>query len=81
MYRYDYCNEICDYDCLITSYFFWIVNFLGLASPKWFFSLFKEFLLYYQNICVLYFSHFIFWLHVWLITHTLEVIFIFHKLT
>jgi hypothetical protein len=71
---------ICEYNCLVTSYFFLIVNFLGLAAPEWFFSLFKDFSLRNQNICVyLFLALYILVGCLVLITHThtLGVIFIF----
>jgi hypothetical protein len=32
-------SEVCEYECLVTSFIFGIVDTLGLAAPKWFFSL------------------------------------------
>jgi hypothetical protein len=31
-------SEVCEYECLVTSFVFGIVDFLSLAAPKWFFS-------------------------------------------
>jgi hypothetical protein len=31
-------SVVCEYKCLITSFVFGIVDILGLAAPKWFFS-------------------------------------------
>jgi hypothetical protein len=31
-------SEVCEYECLVTSFVFGIVDILGLAAPKWFFS-------------------------------------------
>jgi hypothetical protein len=35
---YDYCIRVCEYECLVTSFVFSIVDILGLVAPKWFFS-------------------------------------------
>jgi hypothetical protein len=32
-------SRVCEYECLITSFIFGIVDILGLAAPEWFFSL------------------------------------------
>jgi hypothetical protein len=36
--RYDYCIRVCEYECLVTSFVFSIVDILGLAAPELFFS-------------------------------------------
>jgi len=35
---YDYYIRVCEYECLVTSFVFGIVDILGLAAPEWFFS-------------------------------------------
>jgi hypothetical protein len=35
---YDYCTRVYEYECLVTSFVFNIVDILGLAAPDWFFS-------------------------------------------
>jgi hypothetical protein len=30
-------SEVCEYECLITSFVFGIVDIMGLVAPEWFF--------------------------------------------
>jgi len=30
-------SEVCEYECLVTSFIFGIVDILGLAAKEWFF--------------------------------------------
>jgi hypothetical protein len=45
---------ICECYYLVSSFIFWIVEFLGLAAPEWFFS-WLSFHFVNKNLCVIYF--------------------------
>jgi len=71
----------CECYYLVSSFAFWIVEFLGLAAPEWFFSWLSLHFVN-KNLCVIFISALIFLLHT---LHTLafylEVIFNFHNWT
>jgi hypothetical protein len=76
---YDYCIGLCEYDCFVTSFFFWIVDCLGLAAPEWFFSLVQK--VYTSSpkyLCSLYFAFNIGILVDYTHTHTHTWVLIFH---
>jgi hypothetical protein len=52
--RYDHCIGTCECYYLVSSFVFWIVEFLGLAAPEWFFS-WLSFHFVNKNLSVIYF--------------------------
>jgi len=67
---YDHCIGTCECYYLVSSFVFWIVEFLGLAAPEWIFSWLsfhfvnKKLFVFYFQLCLIFVdtccTHFIF---------------------